>query len=85
MYQPIRYLRPNECPKCGKPTLKLVDIDVALYNVEGNGKLGDHVDGTIFYLYCDKCKIKYDAEKRGMHVAIKREPAAFIASNPFYD
>ena len=48
MYQPIRYLRPNECPKCGKPTLKLVDIDVALYNVEGNGQLGDHVDGTIF-------------------------------------
>lgn len=85
MFQPIRYLRPNECPRCGKSTLKLVDIDVTVYNVDSNGILRDHHDGTIFYLYCNRCKKKYEVDKRGMAVSIKKKDTSFNPINPMYE
>ncbi|MDD3121898.1 MAG: hypothetical protein PHC62_00115 [Candidatus Izemoplasmatales bacterium] len=87
MYQPIRYLKANECPICGTPTLNLVDIDIAIYAVDGTGKMGDHVEGLQFFLQCSKCKKKYETEKKGQYVRIKtsiENVQLHIEANPFY-
>lgn len=84
MYQPIRYLKPNECPQCGKPILKLVDMDIGVYEIESDGKIGEDVNGCVFYIFCPECKKKYKAEKKGMYTKIQNAQTPTIEPNPFY-
>lgn len=87
MYEPIHFLKENECPKCGK-LMQLVDIDISVNSVDSDGKIlsgiGDNKSGNRFFLYCTNCKTKYDTEKHGQFVKIKRKQLQLNVSNPFY-
>ena len=87
MFQPIRFLEENRCPKCGH-RIVLVDIDLTISGIEVDGSIShDFVkEGNVSYLYCNKCKNKYDFRKKGNYVRMKEKDQKPIIEefNPFY-
>lgn len=89
MYEPIRFIKNNECPHCGK-IMQLVDIDITVNAIDSDGKIlsgiKDSKTGNQFFLYCTSCKTKYDTEKYGQFVRIKRKEQSLLGiKNPLYD
>ena len=89
MYEPIRFIKNNECPKCGK-TMQLVDIDIIINAIDSDGRIlsgiKDSKTGNQFFLYCCDCKTKYDTEKHGQFVRIRRKEQPLLGiKNPLYD
>lgn len=87
MYEPIIFLKENECPKCGK-LLQLVDIDITVNSVDSDGRIlsgiNDSKTGNRFFLYCSQCKTKYDTQKIGQFVRIRRKLESLKIENPLY-
>lgn len=86
MFIPVYFvdetLRENQCPKC-KHKLVLINADTTLYEIQSDGKIGDSMVKSNFYLYCPFCGHKIDRfEKRGMYV--KRDRVKLENDNPFY-
>lgn len=85
---PICFLRENQCPKCGK-LLQLVDIDLTVHAIDNDGRIlsgiNDSKSSTNFFLYCHNCKTKYQTEKHGQFVRIKKAKIQpLLIENPFY-
>lgn len=87
MYEPIKFLKENECPNCGK-IMQLVDIDISVNAIDSDGRIlsgiNDNKTGNIFFLYCSHCKSKYQATKHGQFVRIKRKLDLLKIENPLY-
>lgn len=87
MYEPIKFFRENECPKCNK-LLQLVDIDISVSAIDSDGRIlsgiNDNRSGNQFFLYCSNCKTKYEAKKHGQFVRIKRKELSLNIENPLF-
>lgn len=85
MYEPIKFFKENECPYCSRK-LVLVDIDMTVSQIDSDGMMlsGNWRGGNKIFLYCNTCKKKYDVEKKGQFVRIKRKTQIASFGNPLY-
>ena len=89
LYPVINFFDENICPKC-KGRIILVDIDVTISQLERDGSIRRDLDsikeGCVSYLYCTKCKSKFDFRKKGNYIRMttKDQIAKIENDNPFY-
>lgn len=71
LINPVQIGRFNLCPKCVTPTLYLVENNIDISYIDGNGDPIDYNNiSHKSYLICSKCRTKYNYKKKGMKIFI---------------
>ena len=84
MSEMIKFFNENECPYCSS-NLALVDIDITVSQISHNGMMMNGKSSNQIYLYCNNCNRKYEVEKKGQFVRIRRKAQIPVFENPLYD